>query len=259
MPQPKRLPRVCLRIFKLLVVILLAIGGYLLFIKLTGRSRSLPARAAWLKWNARNFLWALGVEPGYTGNPPSRGVLISNHISYLDILVHAARTPLVFISKAEVARWPLFGMLTRWAGTLFIRREFRGDVVRIASEMRPVIQSGVVLAFFPEGTSSDGGDVLPFRASLLAPLVEHCWPVTPAFLRYELEPGDGAVADDVAYYRPETEFGPHLLSLLGRRKIRARLTYGAERPGNLDRKALAAQLRDEVRALGGLAETTAGV
>ena len=252
MSQPKPYLRTSLKILKVLTAILLAAAAYFFTIKLAGRSGSIPARAAWLKRQARRFLWAIGIEPSYVGTPPAHGVLVSNHISYTDILVHAANTPLVFISKAEVAHWPIFGTLSQWAGTLFIRRELRSDVLRVAAQMPPVVGAGVVLAFFPEGTSSDGSGVLPFRASLLAPLVENGWPVTPAFLRYELEPGDGAVADEVAYYREETEFAPHLLNLLGKRRIRAVLTYGQPQTPGVDRKELALQLHDLVCELGGV-------
>jgi 1-acyl-sn-glycerol-3-phosphate acyltransferase len=165
--------------------------------------------------------------------------------------VHAARSPQTFISKAEVDGWPVIGMLTRWAGTLFIQRERRGDVVRVAGEMTRVVDHGVVLTFFPEGTSSDGKRLLVFRASLLAPLVEHGWQVTPAALRYSLEPGDGTVEEAVAYYRPETTFGPHLLHLLGKRRIYADVHYGRPQAPGTDRKALAHCLREEIRVLGG--------
>jgi len=232
----------------------LAFVTYFLRVALPRQSHSVKARAAWLQGEAQRLLRALGVEARYLGEPPVSGVLVSNHISYLDIVVHAAHTPLVFISKAEVENWPVFGTLTRWAGTLFIQRERRGDVVRVAGEMTAVMDGGAVLTFFPEGTSSDGNRLLPFRASLLAPLVEHGWQVTPAALRYGLEPGDGAVEDEVAYYREETVFGTHLLHLLGKRRIFATVTYGhAQTPGD-DRKALAHCLREEIRALGGFPE-----
>jgi len=251
MAKIQRFVRVALKLLTVTAMILFGLVSYLFTIKLARRSNSLTARAAWMRRLARLFLWALGVEPRYVGEPPAGGVLISNHVSYLDITVHAARLPLVFISKAEVAHWPVFGMLTQWAGTLFIRRELRSDVLRVAAEMPSVIKEGLVLAFFPEGTSSSGNGVLPFRTPLLAPLVENRWKVTPSFIRYELEPGDGVVEDEVAYYRPETLFGPHLLNLLGKRRIRATVTYGKPQLAGTDRKVLAGQLRDEVCELGG--------
>ena len=193
----------------------------------------------------------------YVGEPPKQGVLVSNHVSYLDILVHGSQMPLVFISKAEVAQWPIFGPLSQWAGTLYIRRDLRSDVLRVGEQMPSVLKAGLVLAFFPEGTSSSGERVLPFRTSLLAPMVENGWCVTPSFLRYELEPGDGTVEEEVAYYKPETVLGPHLLNLLGKRRVRATLTYGKPQAPGSDRKALASRLHGEVRALGGVAVAAA--
>lgn len=254
MTTPSRNLRTAWRALRVAAALFMAVVTYLLHVRVTGKSGSLPARAAWLQSAARRLLRALGVEARYTGEPPKSGVLVSNHVSYLDILVHAARTPQIFISKAEVNDWPLFGMLTRWAGTLFIQRERRGDVVRVAQAMEDVVNAGVVLTFFPEGTSSDGNGLLPFRAPLLAPLVEHTWNATPAALRYGLEPGDGTVADDVAYYRPETVFGAHLLHLLGMRRIFAEVRYGCPRAPGSDRKALATELREEIRALGDFPE-----
>lgn len=252
MSKIRRYFRISLKVLKIFAVIAFAAVSYFFAIVLFRRTGSIAARAKWMRLQALGFLWALGVEPDFAGKPPATGVLVSNHVSYLDIIVHAAQMPLVFISKAEVARWPVFGQLTRWSGTLFIRRELRSDVMRVASEMPPVLNAGIVLAFFPEGTSSSGEGVLPFRAPLLAPLVENGWEVTPAFLRYGLEPGDGAVADEVAYYRQETEFGAHLLNLLSKRRIRATVTYGKSQPAGDDRKLLANRLRDEVCELGGI-------
>lgn len=251
MDNLKRSVRTVVRLCGLVGVLLQAPVLYLLMIKLMGRSKSPAARAAWHTWHARQFLWVLGIEATYVGQPPTEGVVVSNHITYLDILLHAARAPMIFISKAEVAGWPVFGVLTRWAGTLFIRRDLRSDVRRVASEMIPVVQSGMVLTFFPEGTSSDGNQLRPFLPSLLAPIVENSWKVTPAFIRYGLEPGDGTVEDHVAYYRPETVFGPHLLHLLGKRRVFATVTYGEPRPSGRDRKTLARELHLAVVALGG--------
>lgn len=250
MTPSKRFLRISFKILKVLWVICQAATGYYFFVKLPGRCGCIQTRSLWMRRCAQRFLRALGVEPSYIGEPPTSGVLISNHVSYIDIIVHAARTPLVFISKAEVARWPVFGSLTRWSGTLFIRRELRSDVLRVAAEMPHVVNAGIVLAFFPEGTSSSGQSVLPFRAPLLAPLVDNGWPVTPSFLRYALEPGDGTVEDDVAYYRPETLFGPHLLNMLGKRRVLATVTYGQPQAPGTDRKELAGRLYEHVCQLG---------
>ncbi len=244
--------RIFVRLCGVMAVVTEAALMYLFTIKWAGRAGSYPARAAWLHRACRHMLAVLNVKATYEGVPPTRGVMVSNHITYLDILVHSANTPLIFISKAEVDNWPIFGALTRWAGSIFIRRELRKDVRRVADAMPAVVEQGSVLTFFPEGTSSDGSGVLPFRPSLLAPIVEYGWPVTPAFVHYSLEPGDGTVEHDVAYYRPETVFGLHIFRLLGRRRIEAKVTYGEPRQPGPDRKALACQLRETVCTLGGV-------
>lgn len=231
---------------------MLIVLDYLFTIKLAGKTGSIRARAIWMRRQANRLLRALAIEPIYHGEPPTQGVMVTNHLSYTDILVLASRHPLVFISKAEVAQWPIFGMLSQFAGTLFIRRDLRSDVLRVGAEMPRVLEAGIVLAFFPEGTSTGGDRVLPFRASLFASVVNNGWTITPAVLRYELDPDDGSVADEVAYWR-DMSFGPHLLNLLGKRNIRAIVTYGKPTQSGADRKALALRLHDEVCQLGGLA------
>lgn len=222
---------------------------YVFTIKFAGKTGSLHARALWLQRQSKRLLRVLGIKPAYEGEPPAQGVLVCNHLSYTDILVLAARHPLIFIAKAEVERWPVFGMLSQFAGTLFVRRDVRSDVIRLGAQMPQIVDAGIVLAFFPEGTSTGGDRVLPFHASLLAPASAHGWTITPGFLRYEMEPGDGSVEDDVAYWR-DMVFGPHLLNLLGKREIRACMTYGLPELASKDRKALAQYLHAEVSRLG---------
>ena len=252
MPSLTKLPLVLFRSVRLAVTLAFCALSYFVSVKWAGRGGSVRARAIWMQRTAQRLLAALEIKPMYVGEPPQQGVLISNHVSYTDILVLGARHPLVFISKSEVANWPVFGQLAKWAGTLFIRRDLRADVVRIGAEMPRILNAGEILAFFPEGTSTGGDRVLPFRASLMAPLAENGWATTPAFLRYELDPGEGSVEDEVAYWG-DMVFGPHLLNLLGKRGVRAVVTYGRSEPAGGDRKALAMHLRDEVCRLGGLA------
>jgi len=243
--------RLLFRLLLLIATLALAALDYLLTIKLLGRESSLRARAVWMRRQAKNLLRVLGIETTFLGTPPSGGVLVSNHLSYTDILVYGSHAPSIFISKADVAGWPVFGLLSKCAGTLFVRREVRSDVVRLASEMPRVVDAGLLLTFFPEGTSTGGDHVLPFHASLFAPAVEHQWQITPAFLRYELDDGDGSVADEIAYWR-DMVFGPHLLNLLSKKRIRAIVQYGSPRLPGSDRKTLAETLHSQVCALGGL-------
>ena len=72
----------------------------------------------------------LGIHIPVSGTPPEGGLLVANHLSYVDILVLSAVHPFLFVAKSEVREWPLFGLLARLAGTLFIRRDLPGDVGR---------------------------------------------------------------------------------------------------------------------------------
>lgn len=203
-------------------------------------------RARWLRhWSAR-VRSLIGVEAVLHGRAPDGGMLVCNHVSYLDMPALTAATEMIFISKAEVRQWPLIGTLAKLGSTLFLDRTRRSPVMEVAGAVTPIVAEGVVVALFPEGTSTAGDHVLPFHSSLLAPAAEHGWPVTPAWIGYEVE--DGCVAKEVAYWRDMT-FLPHFLNLLGKRRIRAIVRFG-EPLRNADRKALARDLHRAVVALG---------
>jgi 1-acyl-sn-glycerol-3-phosphate acyltransferase len=213
-----------------------------------GKGSDPASCAAWLhKYGALN-LEAIGFRFEHTGKVPTRGMVVCNHLSYLDIPLLVAAGPMVFVSKAEVANWPMMGALARCGGTLFLRREQRSHVAEIADAFRPIVESGTVVTIFPEGTSSGGDEVLPFRPSLLEPAAANGWPVTPAWLTYEIDPSEGTRADDVAYWRDMT-FAPHFLNLLAKRTIRGRVFFGEPVSGLPDRKQLARRLHEEVSLL----------
>jgi len=238
----RRLLRLAFRLPAFIGVVTLALAD----MAFRNRPRSVRSRCAWLSHWSRRTLRVLHLEASGQGCPPQRGLLVSNHLGYLDILVLASQQPMVFVAKSEVRRWPLVGWLARLAGTIFIDRSNRSDVARLNAELAQLVEENIVVALFPEGTSSGGDTVLPFFSSLLAPAAENQWPVTPAGLAYELE--DGSVEAEVCYWR-DMSFVPHLLNLLTKRSVRARVNYGAATPGSPDRKALARHLQGRVREL----------
>ena len=104
--------------FRLCLVTAMFLAAFLDFVFrlwLPGRAASIPARAQWLHFWARRHAWIFGLEITFEGKPPGRGILASNHLSYLDILVYGSIQPLVFLSKSEVRSWPCLGILTRCA------------------------------------------------------------------------------------------------------------------------------------------------
>jgi lyso-ornithine lipid O-acyltransferase len=207
---------------------------------------SLDARAAWLHHQAGCALPLLGIELNVMGQPPDAGLLVCNHLGYLDILVLAALRPAVFVAKSEVADWPVMGRLARMAGTLFVDRQRRLRTRHTADEVDGALRSGNLVVLFPEGTSSDGAAVLPFHSALLEPARLPGVSVHAAHLSYEVT--DGSVADEVCYWRDMTLL-PHLLNLLGKKRILARVRFGRWTGPATDRKALASGLRELVCGL----------
>lgn len=143
-----------------------------------------------------------------------RGAVVANHASWMDIFALNARKRVYFVSKAEVARWPGIGWLARATGTVFINREPRAAKVQQALfEAR--LKAGHKLLFFPEGTSTDGQRILPFKSTLFgaffAPdLREILW-VQPVTVIWTAPEGE-----DVRFYAwwGDMDFGAHLLKVL---------------------------------------------
>jgi 1-acyl-sn-glycerol-3-phosphate acyltransferase len=209
------------------------------------------ARAAWLHRSSRRHLKIFGYAATVSGEIPQSGLLISNHLSYLDILAISATTSAVFVSKADVRRWPLFGWFAAIAGTVFVERERRTHVGEVNREIESALADGMLVVVFPEGTSSDGATVLPFRTSLLEPAARGGHGISVGWIHYDLDEGDAA--NEVCYWGDHTFF-PHLLNLMGKRRIRATLRFGKFHRTSDDRKELAKQLHAavlELKRIGG--------
>ena len=209
-------------------------------------ARERAARARWLRTTCRRLLRVFNVELDTGGPSPEAGLLVSNHLGYLDIVVLGALAPCVFVSKSEVARWPVFGWFARHSGTLFVRRDQRADTARLNQEIKTALSDDVLVVLFPEGTSSDGQTVLPFRSALLEPVAGTGAQISAARIRYELSDGDPAA--EVCYWRDMT-LAPHLLNLLGKERVRASVRFTRPEVGHSDRKTLARQLHAEVLKL----------
>jgi 1-acyl-sn-glycerol-3-phosphate acyltransferase len=200
-------------------------------------------RSRWLQRSSRRTLKVFSLTTTHEGAPPAAGLLVSNHLSYLDILVLVSLMPAVFVAKSEVRSWPVFGWFASLAGTLFVIRAKRSDVTRMNEEIERTLNGGDVLVLFPEGTSWNGSEVLPFKSSLLEPIVGSKHPLTVAHISYTL--ADGDVANDICYWGDMTFF-PHLLKLMTREQIKARVSFAPVLNPASDRKELAAQLHTEV-------------
>jgi 1-acyl-sn-glycerol-3-phosphate acyltransferase len=230
------------------IYLLVGAGGSFIFCYwLTGKAKTFRGRAAWLQRWSKVAVKLFGTEVEVRGQPLRAGLTVSNHLSYHDIFCLASIQPTVFVSKAEVANWPVFGWFARIAGTLFLKREQRSDVARIVDQLREPIEEGLAVVMFLEGTSTGGDRVLPFRSSLLEPAAEQQWPVTPQWIGYTMR--EGRVEEEVAYWRDMTLF-PHMMNLLAQANVTAQIAVGAP-IRHADRKQLAQQLHQVVCALPG--------
>ena len=210
------------------------------------RARQRPARAAWLHRVAARCAQILHLQIYRHGSLPYTGLLVANHLSYIDIILLAALRPCVFVSKMEVEAWPLFGDCARLGGTIFVNRSRRGMVASVAKEIDDALDAGVLVVLFPEGTSSCGTTVLPFKSALLEPVLHHHRPVVAATISYRLD--EGSVTNEICYWRDMTLL-PHLLNVWSKPTFSGTLRCGTARPRYGDRKSLARELHEEVAAL----------
>jgi lyso-ornithine lipid O-acyltransferase len=223
--------------------------GLLMFLLRCGfceKNSSRHARALWLQNLNRRVLRIFKTEILTIGTIPATGLLISNHLSYLDILVFSTLTPAVFVAKREVKSWPLMGLLAQLAGTVFIDRQRRTHVGEVNSEIQTALNDGALMIVFPEGTSSDGRTILPFKSSLLEPATKQKYPLTIGRIQYALTDGDAGA--EVCYWG-DAVFLPHLFNLLSKRSVRALVRFASIEQHSTDRKELAQQLHAAVLGL----------
>ncbi len=211
------------------------------FPRLSAEQRALRVQV----WS-RGLLACLGIRLELQGDATLPGplLLVANHISWLDITaLHAARF-CRFVSKADVARWPLIGAMAHGAGTLFIQRESRRDAMRVVHHMAESLRAGDVLAVFPEGTTSDGVDLLPFHANLLQAAITAEASVQPVALQFFDRSGERSLAP--CYVGDDT-----LVSSVWRtaraRGITVRIVFGVPQAAQgQERRAWAQALREDV-------------
>jgi len=204
------------------LALLLLFGAIALLLR---RPRARAARAQWLHRFAAMLLRRLGIAVKQIGVYPQNGVVISNHMGYLDIMAFAALARCVFVSKSEIASWPLIGWMTTMSGTVYVQRGRGGSAERARRDLQAVAQENVPIVFFPEGTSSDGSSILPFRTGLLYDCIEAGQPITAACIRYRLTRDNGPGATSHLPYWDDTPIAKHIFRLLALRGIEIEIAF----------------------------------
>jgi 1-acyl-sn-glycerol-3-phosphate acyltransferase len=176
---------------------------------------------------SRQILRILHLRVTIRGSPPlgrAPTLVVSNHVSWLDICILSSVTPLRFVAKSDVRSWPLVGSLASGVGTIFIERGNPLDTVRTNRAIVQALARGEHVAIFPEGTSTDGTEIKPFHASLFQPALEAVARVVVVALRY-VNP-DGSVNLD-ASYAGERSLWESFRLVVARRSLRAELIFAA--------------------------------
>ncbi len=236
-------------LFKGLRLLLHLLHG-LLIIKLRFGRLSPGEREAQVQTWARRALDLMAVRLVVLGQRPTGGplLLVSNHISWLDILAMHAACYCRFVSKADIKHWPLIGALASGAGTLYVTRESRRDALRVVHHMAQSLKAGEVVAVFPEGTTSDGSDLLPFHAYLLQAALSSGTPVQPMALQF-FDSVSCRLSLAPSYIGDESLL-TSVWRTLTARTIVARLNFGEPQTASgFTRRQWAAHLQGSVRVL----------
>ncbi|MCW6529424.1 1-acyl-sn-glycerol-3-phosphate acyltransferase [Sphingomonas sp. MMSM20] len=235
--------RLYLRLAAIILALLVAVPTHLLW-------RLLRLPSPWPKWFLGAMGWIIGARRRVIGTPLRRDVVfLSNHLSWMDIPILAGANGSAFVAKAEVEHVPIVGWLCTLNRTIFVRREDRLGIAGQINQLREALAETWAITIFPEGTTSDGETLLPFKAALLAVLD----PPPPGVLVQPVRIDYGDATRELAWVgdEPGLDHAKRVLRRPG--NFTATLHFcdpfdPRDFPG---RKAIAAEARARVAAAGG--------
>jgi 1-acyl-sn-glycerol-3-phosphate acyltransferase len=211
-------------------------------------------RRALVGWWSAKLLAIVGISTRLEGEPPGEleagAMIAANHVSWLDIFAISSVRPTRFIAKSEIRDWPVAGWVVERAGTIFIRRERRRDTARINDLVHAALADGDRVGLFPEGTTTEGDQLLKFHSSLFEPAVVNQAHVHPCALRYEY--ADGTLCRAVAY-AGELSFMQSLGLVIRQRAVVVRIAFApVVETAQITRREAAAAARRAVAILLGV-------
>jgi 1-acyl-sn-glycerol-3-phosphate acyltransferase len=207
---------------------------------------TLERRALWTQQAARGILTGVGINYSVDGTPPDHGLVVANHLSYLDILILSAAMPCFFVAKMEIDGWPFFGKAARTGGTIFLDRSSLASAMTVADQMTERLKLPVPVLLFPEGTSTDG-QMLRFHSRLIDPATTAGVEITTAAIRYVLE--DGTPERELCWFGDDA-FLPHLMKVMCVAGFSARVRFGQPHVYP-DRRVAADATYDEIATMRG--------
>ena len=210
------------------------------------------ARLERIRWWSMKMLRVLGIAHEVDGAAPiSGGLLVANHVSWLDIMaVHAVVPEARFVSKADVKAWPLVSRLVDAGGTLYLERERKRDALRVVHAVAASLAAGQTVAIFPEGTTSTGHGLLPFHANLLQAAITTSTPVQPIALRYS--DAMDVVSEAVEFVGRTTMLESLWGTACGDGVVVSLVFLPTRDATGADRRELAVRLRDDIATVLGV-------
>jgi len=235
------------------LIYLYVISGKLLSYAVKDEVNKRRLRITLTSFFCRIGLKPLGLMPSFSGAEELKDaggcLVVCNHMSYLDIIVMASLRPFVFVSSVDMRETPFVGMIAELGGTFFVERRNASRLRDEIKEIAALMEKGFAVVLFPEGTSTDGSQVLPFRAPFIESARKAGVPVYPCCLKYESingEPFSDLNRDLVCWYG-DMEFEPHFESLFRMESVKASLRVMASADAShADRKELGDYLFSEV-------------
>jgi 1-acyl-sn-glycerol-3-phosphate acyltransferase len=249
--------------FAFTIAALVALTLALLPFQLIGVAFDLPLQRRIPQLYHRAFCALIGVRIHEVGQRSRQMplLILSNHVSWLDICVIAALAPVVFVAKSEVRRWPVFGWLAKLQRTVFIERQRRQKTGAATREIAGRLLGGDAVVLFAEGTSSDGTRVLPFRSALVGAVHDALGggtrhraitvqPLSVAYLGFRGVPIGRALRERVAWYG-DADLMPHFFGVLSAGAIDVTVTWGDAAACDItaDRKQIARDAEKAVRRM----------
>ena len=172
------------RLVVLIITLIQAMFGMWLFTRRNGGPVDEAAASGGNAARCARILSRMPVDVEIYGDSPRQGLVVSNHLSFMDMVLYGAACPCVFISKAEVLRWPIFGTAARMAGTVFVDRSRTAVGTTATANVEVALKEDVCVLLFPEGTSTDGSTLRPFHSAFYEPAIRAKAEVIAAAVAY---------------------------------------------------------------------------
>ncbi len=212
------------------------------------KSLDQQCRRALFSFWARGACAIMGMRVEVRGNPPTAPFfMVSNHLSCFDVAPLTAQLGCVFISRSDVGGWPGIGYIIRDMNTILIDRDQRKDTVRVNEEITQTLENGYGIVMFAESKVSQDATVHDFKPALFEPPARMELPVHYASIHYNTPEGHPP-ASEIAVWREPVTFLGHFLNIAGMPHYNVILTFGENPITNTDRKVLAQELCEAVRA-----------